>query len=643
MSRCPRFGGAFDVARWCQEEHGDEDGLADYLPESLAGSTDSSTLGASLLAAVEACQEHHYRISCEMHRHVEQVLGKPSRPPRPRPPPRETLRERPRTLGPRAAPSLASGQRFAACAPPRTSQPHTPREAMNPRAPCTPSTGRPRPAWCQVKPCPVQEADDQSFREKWAAALAEIAEAVHRLRVLTGDEGDMLRDAAPPAPLAPPPPPLPLTKPEPHPVPPPLPRSRSHHVPHPPERPVCMAWESRTQRTWEAAEDIPRATAKAQAVHKFTTAAQPQPLGASLRDAAPPAPLAPPPPPLPLTKPEPHPVPPPLPRSWSHHVPHPPERPVCTAWEAGSCTQRTWEAAEDIPRATAKAQAVHKFTTAAQPQPLGASLYDSSPVTYAELQAAERWMPRSPAAAVPRWHLDGIQEATARAASSSRWRRTQATRGLRTEELLQSSQVSQREMREDPQHCLADLRLRLLSECDKKRLRLVIQSEKSSPTLAGRGQEGLTAKSCTVPWGDDVANSGHFRGKSAPSTESMFEPHQALDAMQAGCTEHDWQALDMKISMLPNLNVPTLGQDGATGGISTSAEDMLAADSHNPCKLSAKKEGMVGVTCPDGVWLTPSFQPFPSAISLGDAAECEAQLALASILVAACPSSEGGT
>lgn len=537
MSRCPRFGGAFDVARWCQEEHGDEDGLADYLPESLAGSTDSSTLGASLLAAVEACQEHHYRISCEMHRHVEQVLGKPSRPPRPRPPPRETLRERPRTLGPRAAPSLASGQRFAACAPPRTSQPHTPREAMNPRAPCTPSTGRPRPAWCQVKPCPVQEADDQSFREKWAAALAEIAEAVHRLRVLTGDEGDMLRDAAPPAPLAPPPPPLPLTKPEPHPVPPPLPRSRSHHVPHPPERPVC------------------------------------------------------------------------------------------TAWEAGSCTQRTWEAAEDIPRATAKAQAVHKFTTAAQPQPLGASLYDSSPVTYAELQAAERWMPRSPAAAVPRWHLDGIQEATARAASSSRWRRTQATRGLRTEELLQSSQVSQREMREDPQHCLADLRLRLLSECDKKRLRLVIQSEKSSPTLAGRGQEGLTAKSCTVPWGDDVANSGHFRGKSAPSTESMFEPHQALDAMQAGCTEHDWQALDMKISMLPNLNVPTLGQDGATGGISTSAEDMLAADSHNPCKLSAKKEGMVGVTCPDGVWLTPSFQPFPSAISLGDAAECEVQRA----------------
>ncbi|CAK9097907.1 unnamed protein product [Durusdinium trenchii] len=481
--------------------------------------------------------ETNIRISCEMHRHVEQVLGKPSRPPRPRPPPRETLRERPRTLGPRAAPSLASGQRFAACAPPRTSQPHTPREAMNPRAPCTPSTGRPRPAWCQVKPCPVQEADDQSFREKWAAALAEIAEAVHRLRVLTGDEGDMLRDAAPPAPLAPPPPPLPLTKPEPHPV------------------------------------------------------------------------------------------PPPLPRSWSHHVPHPPERPVCTAWEAGSCTQRTWEAAEDIPRATAKAQAVHKFTTAAQPQPLGASLYDSSPVTYAELQAAERWMPRSPAAAVPRWHLDGIQEATARAASSSRWRRTQATRGLRTEELLQSSQVSQREMREDPQHCLADLRLRLLSECDKKRLRLVIQSEKSSPTLAGRGQEGLTAKSCTVPWGDDVANSGHFRGKSAPSTESMFEPHQALDAMQAGCTEHDWQALDMKISMLPNLNVPTLGQDGATGGISTSAEDMLAADSHNPCKLSAKKEGMVGVTCPDGVWLTPSFQPFPSAISLGDAAECEVQRA----------------
>eukprot|EP00913_Durusdinium_trenchii_P016373 g15390.t1 len=62
MSRCPRFGGAFDFARWCQEEHGDEDGLADYLPESLAGSTDSSTLGASLLAAVEACQEHHYRM-----------------------------------------------------------------------------------------------------------------------------------------------------------------------------------------------------------------------------------------------------------------------------------------------------------------------------------------------------------------------------------------------------------------------------------------------------------------------------------------------------------------------------------------------------------------------------------------------------
>ena len=144
MSRCQHGGGAFDVARWCEGElWEEEDCLTDALPESAEGSLEGSTLGASLLAALEVCQEHHYRISCEMHRHVEHVLGKPSK----------------QRSVPPTAPHLLMSQDRGKCPRVRVSnqapllippasrhrRPRMPvREVLCPRAQRVPPTGRPR-------------------------------------------------------------------------------------------------------------------------------------------------------------------------------------------------------------------------------------------------------------------------------------------------------------------------------------------------------------------------------------------------------------------------------------------------------------------------------------------------------------------
>lgn len=229
MSRC-HLGEAFDVARWCDGERCEEDAPADVVA-SLEGSTDCSTLGASLLAALEACQDHHYRISCEMHRHVENVLGKS----RPRPP-AEALGERARAFGRnRVVVTPASQRRF----PPRDccSRAHQRLQAhevlaqhVPHRPPHTPP-GR-RTAW-QVRP--------QLF-------LNDKASAFSTTTTQAGDDVDGCfaglppdgKLAVPPIPPRPPPPPRLPPPPEPPPEPPqerqepicePQPLRRSQAVP----------------------------------------------------------------------------------------------------------------------------------------------------------------------------------------------------------------------------------------------------------------------------------------------------------------------------------------------------------------------------------------------------------------------------
>ncbi|CAE7215332.1 unnamed protein product [Symbiodinium sp. CCMP2456] len=81
--RSSQMGDSFDIARWCRQEldtHPADKVLSAWGRGECASVAGSSQDGGSprgdggLLAAMEVCQAHQYRMSLEMHRHLERVL-----------------------------------------------------------------------------------------------------------------------------------------------------------------------------------------------------------------------------------------------------------------------------------------------------------------------------------------------------------------------------------------------------------------------------------------------------------------------------------------------------------------------------------------------------------------------------------------